>query len=95
MGQLSPLMLFLFGVACCIPWVVREHRLANQYRELLRLHKEGQNAPLGKGKWTMVYKEGGATRTIFLEGRSEAEALQSAVAKHMVRYDKIVSLTSS
>lgn len=88
----GPLLLLLFGVACLIPWVVREHRTANRYRQLLELAKEGKHESVNSG-WLLVYKEGKAQKTLSLDGATEQEAMAQATRIHQVRYDKIVSLT--
>lgn len=89
------MLLLLFGVACLIPWVVREHRTANRYRQLLELAKEGPNATqvLKTKGWLLVYKEGKAQKTLSLDVGTEQEAMAQATRVHQIRYDKIVSLT--
>lgn len=85
---------FIILIGLCgyaIAKAVENARLARKYHEL-----QNQPAPsMPTGGYTLVYKEGRATKTAFVQGTTEAEALLSATRQLNIRYDRIVSLTKN
>lgn len=85
--------LIILGIAL-LPWVVREHILANKYRELIRLHNAMKLQGTDKdkfNKWKVTYKDGRATKDVLIEAPTESAALAAAIK--VIRYDKILSVT--
>lgn len=86
----------LTGVAVLIflIWVLHEHRDASQYRRLIKLHEylKTQKPIVSSKGWTITYKENRATKSVTVDGVTEAEAMQRACREHHIRYDRIISM---
>lgn len=76
-------------------WVLREHRDARKYRQLVRLNSyittEAAGAIVKEPSWTVKYREGKKTRTIVVPGKTEGIAIR-ALHDKAIRYDQILSL---
>lgn len=88
--------LIILAVAA-LPLLWREHRLANKYRELIRLHlalKSGAAPTPSTGPaWAITYKQGKATKTVTISAPTEQLALLEACKTLQIRYDKVLSST--
>ena len=87
-------LVLLLILACGLPWAIKEHRVANKYRALV---KEANTHNTGT-KWTLVYKEGKVQHTVTLDAapnEPEALVLKRALATYNIRYDKFISLAKS
>lgn len=85
-------LLFLKAAMC----IYLDHHDARKYRELLKLAESSKTSGASTvSHWTMVYKDGRATKTLHLPGATESEAMQRALKSHQISFDRIVSLTKN
>lgn len=74
-----------------VVWSFNEHRIANKYRYLIKLHEASRDEEPAAAGWKVTYKEGNKTQTITVQGANESEAMR-ALLTQKVRYDKIISI---
>lgn len=95
LGSFGAVALVGIGI---LAWVLREHHLANKYRELAaeyqkHLKDNPPAQPTAVGGWVVVYTVGKKTMTANVHGSTEGEALLNFTRNGGARYDKIVSIT--
>lgn len=91
------------GFGLFMGWVLREHVLANKWRQHLKQRKQDWRrestidlptpaAPATSGPtWEVTYKDGNKTKTILVSGPNEGEALKKLVSENSIGYHSIVS----
>lgn len=85
-----------FGLCWFFGWVLKEHILANRYRQGERrsvavptpaVVPETPFVP----SWRVTFKDGSKTSTVVVSGPTEAEALRSLIKNQTTVYGNIVS----
>lgn len=100
---LALIMMFVImvGAGAFLIWVIREHRLANKYRYLIRLRSQLSDEELrgayNKGctapKWMVSYKSrNGKIEQEKIEASSDGEAVGKFMAATKIGHEKIVKV---
>ncbi len=92
------MMLAIIGgvIGFCI-FAFREHRTAQKYRYLIRLHNAMPLANVhtsnARGpQWKVSYKEKGKIKNVTIEATTEGEALKKFTKEYSVGYGNIVEV---
>lgn len=84
----------IMTVVTFLGWVLKEHRTAKKYRELVQLAELMPKASAhntGGPQWSITFKEGRKQRTVTVAGKTEAEAIKEFTKTYSVGYGNIIS----
>ncbi len=95
------MMLAIMGgvIGFCI-FAFREHRTAQKYRYLIRLHNamplaNAHTSMYARGpQWKVSYKEKGKIKNVMIEADTEGEALKKFTKEYSVGYGNIVEVVN-